>query len=747
MKHILHLEDSPHDAAFISELIRAEWPQCDIDRVSSRATFRAALERGGYDLILSDFSLPDLKGNLALDLARTLQPDTPFVFMSGTIGEERAIEALKRGAVDYVLKDRPDRLISAIRQALRLKEETAARRRSEEALRMTQERHRLLVEHARDAIFTLSETGTITALNPAFERITGWPKEQWLGREFHDLIHADDLARARDRFERSLRGEPVGVFELRLRTAAGGVVDMEFSATPFIAGLGITGIGRDVTERKRSLARLHEQAEIIDRAPMAVFITDLAHRIIYVNRGVLQLYGLKRENVIGETGEALFTPETMRMLAPARDATLQTGSWHGEVPIQMVDGRQLFVEFFMSLIRDDAGQPRARLSVGVDVTERRKLETQLQRAARLDSIGMLAGGIAHDLNNVLAPIQMGLDLMMRGRSVDPSSLQVLEIMERSARHGADLVRQLLAFARGDEIQRIETHVGPLIEDVRDLLVRTLPRGVTIVSRSPSHLAPVLADGTQLKQVLLNLCINARDAMPDGGRISLEAATATAAEVARHAPGAVARRYVRISVTDTGTGMPPAVLEKIFDPFFTTKGRGKGTGLGLSTVRGIVEKHEGVIAVESEVGRGTSFHLFLPELPTQSRSPAAGSSDAAGLASAGQGELVLIVDGKPDGWAARAARLEQFGYRTVRAVGVGAALDWLQQHRGQARFALVDATNPETDASGFLAAVPVLDPDVRIVTLGDQPGLAGTPAAEDVRTATLRGILQRIATAG
>lgn len=742
MKKLLHLEDSPQDAELIAGVLNRTWPQCAIDRVSSQPAFLAALERGGYDLILSDFSLPGFLGSTALELARSVRPEIPFIFISGTIGEERAIEAMKHGALDYIIKDRPDRLVPAIRHALRYREESAARRRSEEALRLSQERHRLVVENARDAIFTLAENGTITGLNSAFERITGWPREQWIGRIFHDLIHPDDLPRALDHFERSRHGEVGEIFELRIPTANGGEVDLEFAITPLIEALGITGIGRDITERKRSLTRLHEQAEIINRAPMAVVVTDLSHRIIYANKGVRELCGLEPAAVIGRTAEDLLPAETMRTLGPARDIALNSGSWHGEVPVQTPDGRELFVESFMSVIRDDDGRTRARMSVGIDITERRKLETQLQRAARLDSIGMLAGGIAHDINNVLAPILIGVDLLRRGVS-DETPLRVLNSMERSAHHGANLVRQLLAFARGEEIQRVETRLGPLIDDVRNLLSRTLPRGVSIQSACEPDIGPVLADGTQLKQVLLNLCINARDAMSGSGRIDLVAARATSEELRLHAPQAASRPHLRISVSDTGMGIPPALLTRLFDPFFTTKGTGKGTGLGLSTVRGIIQKHEGVIEVESEVGRGTTFHVFLPEL--SKRTPA-----SSGLASAepesnphGHGELVLIVDRETGNLGGRCRDIEQFGYRTTQVGGLISALDWLQQNRGQAAAALVNADGADVDVSDFLEAVSVLDPEIRIATLGGdapphEPGLT-----KDLSLSALLLLLQRL----
>ncbi len=613
MKRLLHLEDSPADGELIGEVVRAAWPECQIQRVASRATFRAAVAAGEFDLILSDFSLPDLDGLTALDLARELQPDKPFIFISGTIGEERAIEALRRGAMDYIIKDRPARLIPAIRQALQLRTEASARRAADEMLRRTEERQRLLIENARDAIFSLDEQGVITSLNPAFETILGWPASTWLGRTFHDLVHSEDLALATQQFSRALQGEQLPPFELRLVAASGRLVDLEFTVAPRVSGLGVMGIGRDVTDRKLALARIREQAEIIDRAPVAVVITDLDHRVTYGNAAAAEIYGVKHEDFLGRTAEELFGPETMQLLGPGRTRALATGSWRGEVPLHTRQGRRIIVEFLMSLIYDAGGRPRARLSMGIDVTERRRLETQVQRTARLDSIGMLASGIAHDLNNVLAPILVGVDLVRRQGNQPDGAQRVLRTMEASARHGADLVRQLLAFARGGEIQKAETSLARLVSDVCGLLERALPPEVELVTEAEPNLPKVMADGTQLKQVLLNLAFNARDAMPAGGRISLGAAMVAAEDLPRLEPPLAAVPHIRLTIADTGTGIRAEILPHIFEPFFTTKEVGKGTGIGLSTVRSIVQQHSGAITVASEVGAGTTFTLYLPAL--------------------------------------------------------------------------------------------------------------------------------------
>jgi CheY-like chemotaxis protein len=312
--------------------------------------------------------------------------------------------------------------------------------------------------------------------------------------------------------------------------------------------------------------------------------------------------------------------------------------------------------------------------------------------------------------------------MLRTTAVEASTQRVLRSMQASARHGTDLVRQLMAFARGGAAERAELTLPPLVADVGELLAPALPRSIEATTECAPDLPAVLADGTQLKQILFNLCINARDAMPNGGNLKLTAAHATAAELGPHnATGP----HVRLSVADTGTGMPPEVLTKIFEPFFTTKEAGKGTGLGLATVRNLVQKHDGVIAVESTVGVGTTFHIYLPVPPP--RAPADPACRCEACAPSGHGELIVVVDDNEAMRTTLCSSLEQAGYRTHPLADGGAALEWFQLHRSEAAVTLVDLVMPGIDGSALLGVLPALDPVVRIVALRhtDDPPAPGT----------------------
>ncbi|MBL9204248.1 MAG: PAS domain S-box protein [Opitutaceae bacterium] len=488
---ILHLEDNANDAELIEDVIRREWPLCTIERVSGRSAYEAALRRGEFDMVLSDYSLPDFDGLAALDLARSWCPRKPFIFLSGTIGEERAVDALKRGATDYVMKDRPSRLLSSVLQA---------------------------------------------------------------------------FARAEDR------------------------------------------------ERQRAAeARIREQASLLDKARDAICVTGLDFRITYWNARATELYGWTSDEVMGrDLSSLIFAPDVERC-AEAHARLMSAGEWSGDLRTLNRHGATLIVESRWSRVDDGEGRAVSILLLNTDVTERRRLETQLLRSQRLESIGNLAGGIAHDLNNVLAPVVMACNLLQL-QLTKPEELSLVGTIENSAQHGAALIRQLLAFARGAEGKRVELNVQTALSELEMLLHSTLGRRVELTMKFTEPPRTILADVTQFNQVMLNLCVNARDAMTNGGRIEILTTNVTLDELATRAyPGVASGPYVRIAVSDTGAGIPPDIIDHIFDPFFTTKASDKGTGLGLSTVRGIMKGHEGFIFVDSTVGVGTTFTLLFPAM--------------------------------------------------------------------------------------------------------------------------------------
>ncbi len=500
---ILMLEDSPTDAELILRELRREGLEFTHVRVETEQDFEQQLRQFGPDLILSDYGLPTYNGLFALAAARQAHSEIPFILVSGELGEETAIDALKCGATDYVLKGRLSRLGPAARRALREAAERQQRRHAEQALRRNDEYFRALIENAMDLVSVLNADGTIRYESPAAQRILGYTPGELVGRSAFDFIHSDDRPRIQ-----------------------------------------------------------------------AVF----------------------RENI---TSNGTLAVEELRFQH-------KDGSWR---TLEVVGHNLLHDPIIHGVIINSR-----------DITERKALEAQFLRAQRIETIGRLASGIAHDLNNILTPI-LSLIPLLRQELTSPKLKRSLETLETSTWRGTALLKRLLVFARGEGGQHVPLAPRRLVEELGRIVQETFPKSITFRADLPADLARVTGDETQFHQVLLNLCVNARDAMPAGGVLTVRARNVPLdARVERFHPGVKAGPFVRFEVVDTGQGVPPEVLDKIFDPFFTTKEADKGTGLGLPTALAIVQHHGGFINVRSEVGKGSVFEVYLPAAPAPAEEP-------------------------------------------------------------------------------------------------------------------------------
>jgi PAS domain S-box-containing protein len=382
-----------------------------------------------------------------------------------------------------------------------------------------------------------------------------------------------------------------------------------------------------LAERARHEAQLREQAELLDRATDAILVCDLSGRIRFWNQGAQRLYGWTAAEVIGKDVHRLLAPPcpasegeasagSLETLGYRDDASaLEAADWSGELTQVTREGREVVVASRRTLVRK-GDVPDTVLVINTDITEKKKLEAQYYRAQRLECIGMLASGIGHDLKNALTPIVMGIGIL-KHQLAGSSHQSLLGVMETSAARGTDMVRRMLSFAHGQSEHPSSVALPSVVQDLEKMLRRTLPKRIDLQTVAPQDLWTVRGDPTQLYQVLLNLCLNARDAMPARGQLLVRLENRFLDEVqASRNPEARPGSYVVLSVTDTGTGIPASVRDRIFDPFFTTKEQGKGTGLGLSTSLGIVKAHNGFITVESEVGCGSCFSVYLPAERTE-----------------------------------------------------------------------------------------------------------------------------------
>lgn len=467
--------------------------------------------------------------------------------------------------------------------------------------------------------------------------------------------------------------------------------------------------------RKQAEAKLNEQAALLDKAQDAILVLDLTEHCVYWNKSAERLYGWPAREVLGRRIDNLIYRDTTHY-QQAYSETLMHGEWLGECRQVTRGDEAVIVESRWTLVHDDAGQPKSILIVNTNISAKKTIESQLLRTQRMESIGTLAGGIAHDLNNVLSPILMSVEIL-KEKFKDPQSRRMLSILESSAKRGADMVKQVLTFARGVDGERMLLQTRHLLKEVAKMVVETFPKSIQVRTQLSENLWPILGDATQLHQVMVNLTVNARDAMPSGGTLSLAAENATFTadtvpksdivdrDVAR--PGS----YVLIKVSDNGTGIPREVLDKIFEPFFTTKEVGKGTGLGLATVLGIVKGHGGFIQVQTELQKGTTFLIYLPAVTT-AQHEAADAGPAA--LPPGHGELILTVDDESAVLTMTKETLENFGYRVVTAKDGTEAIAVYTSHRQEIKGVLTDMLMPYMDGPATIRALRKLDPDLKII---------------------------------
>ncbi len=596
--------------------------------------------------------------------------------------------------------------------------DVSAEHANREALRLSDERFRLLSRATNDVVWDWDLASGRMWWNEAYQSTFGYSGQA--GEDFAaswiEHVHADDRERVVARVEAAIAsGQTVWSDEYRYLHADGRVLHV--ADRGFILRDAqerpqrMIGSMTDVTERKRSEERLAEQAALLDRAQDAILVRDLDDRIRYWNKSAERMYGWAADEVLGQPIARVLYGDP----APFREATRQvyaTGEWTGEIEQITKDGKPVTVVGRWSLVRAPDGAPRSILAINTDVTEKKRLEQQFLRAQRLESIGTLAGGVAHDLNNVLAPILMAVSVLADDER-DPERREDLATIAQCAERGADLVRQLLVFARGSDGQKGRVDVAEIVAEVHRMMRDTFPKNVAIRLDVGDDDWEIDADATHVHQMLTNLCVNARDAMPDGGlltiglaRVSLDETYAEMHIDARPGP------YVLLRVEDTGTGMTPETIERIFEPFFTTKEVGKGTGLGLSTVHAIVRGHQGFINVHSEPGEGTRFRVYLPA--TTPSVAAAGVHDGASDAPRGRGELVLVVDDEETIRHVAARTLERFGYRVVLAANGAEAVAIFALRGQEIDLVLTDMAMPVMDGAATMTALRALDPTVRIV---------------------------------
>jgi len=466
-----------------------------------------------------------------------------------------------------------------------------------------------------------------------------------------------------------------------------------------------------IVEHARAELKLEEQANLLNLTRDAIMVRDLEDRIEFWNHGAETLYGWTAEEACGRLTADFLHHEERVLILEAQRVLFETGVWSGECRHLTKQGQHVTVRSRWTLVRDEAGQPKSKLVINTDITEQKKVEEQFLRAQRLESIGTLASGVAHDLNNILAPILMGAAVLHR-TTMPAGDAAILSTIETCAQRGADIVKQVLTFARGGEGARLLLQPAHLINDMAKIARETFPKSIAVRTNYLDSLWPIEGDPTKLHQVLLNLSVNARDAMPAGGTLTISGENFSVDEhYASMTPDAKPGPHILFEVKDTGLGIPRQILDQIFDPFFTTKELGRGTGLGLSTMLGIVKSHGGFVSVQSEIGRGTTFKVYLPSSAGMPETREV--NDIAPLPMA-NGELLLIVDDEKPILKVAQALLESHGYRVLIAGDATEALAFFALRKHEIKLVLTDLAMPLMDGISLIRTLQKMKPDVCII---------------------------------
>ncbi len=474
-------------------------------------------------------------------------------------------------------------------------------------------------------------------------------------------------------------------------------------------------VGVDISQRKLMEEQLREQAKLLEVTQDAIIVVDENDVVLFWNNGAERLYGWKREDALGNRkADLLYDHKEFKVHFEAQAKVFETGEWSGELQQRTREGRKIVVQSRRTLLDSVGNQLRKVLIVNTDITEKKQLEAQLLRNQRVEHIGMLASGIAHDMNNVLTPIMASLE-MLKQQLVDEKSQKRISMLESSAHRGKALMEQILLFARGQEGEMSVLDLRQVIKDIANLIEQTFPKNISVDVVLERNLSLIRGNSTQLHQVLLNLVVNARDAMPNGGKITISLAPAfVSAANARTNIDASPGNFLLLTVSDTGVGIPQEHLDKIFDPFFTTKPEGKGTGLGLSTVLSIIRAHKGFVEIDSTPNVGTSFKIYLP---TSVQTVSTGGTSFAGFhAGKGQGEVILVVDDEEAIGEVAAELLQNAGYTTLLAKNGEEALALFTEHYRDVRLVLTDMVMPKMDGANLIRSIRSIQPNVKIVAM-------------------------------
>ncbi len=741
--HILHIEDSDLDAELVRFTLENGGIPCDICWVDNFPAFVEELETNRYDLILADFSLPDCDGYKTLAVAQEKAPQTPFVLVTGAIGEELAIDSIKAGVTDYVLKSNLVRLKTAVPRAIEEARASWEKRQALADLQLSEERFELAVKGSGAGLWDWSDVNEEQMWwSPRIYELFGLDDGELppTRSQFYTLLHPDDVAEAKAAIRRHLLERVPYDVQYRLYNKQGKLIWLRSRGKAIWDANGqatrMAGYLQDITGRKKAQEERRKLDEkyraIIKSARDAIVMIDAAGLVTLWNPAAERMLGFSPDEILGRVlHETIMRPADQQKICLCK--YLQ-GARKNEAAVELTvadkNGQQVPVELTASAVFQD----EQWYGIGIlrDISERkqaeqrqRDLEQQLRQTQKMEAIGTLAGGIAHDFNNILASI-LGYAAMLE-KQLSVGSRQHRDLLEvlNAADRAKLLVRQILTFSRQGGQEKCPVQVGLIVKEALKLLRASLPSTIEIEQSIAPIDEVVLGDATQIHQVMMNLCTNAYHAMPKGGvlRVSLQKTDLGAANFWQLPAGP----YLELQVCDTGTGIEAAILERIFDPYFTTKDAETGTGLGLSMVRGIIDGLQGKISVAGRLGEGTTFTILLPcRLFVEEE-----IEDIMEVTEVWGNEHILLVDDEMSLVVVGKEYLEDFGYRVTIQTGSSAALRQVQAEPGRFDLVITDLTMPHMTGIELARELKKVAPELPVILCSglqmslDSEGVAGT----------------------
>jgi PAS domain S-box-containing protein len=585
-----------------------------------------------------------------------------------------------------------------------------------EALQDSEKRYRRLFESAQDGILILdAETGKVVDVNPFLMRLLGYTYEEFCGKYIWEIGAFKDIAASKDAFQALQDNEYIRYEDLPLETLDGKPVAVEFVSNVYLVDHSkvIQCNIRDITAHKRAKAERTQLMAAIEQVGEAIVMTDAQGGIQFVNPAFKRMTGYRGKEVVGQNPRLLKSGKQDEPFYRNLWGTISSGkTWAGRMVNKRKDGTFYTEETTISPVRNVSGQIVNYVSVGRDISDHLRLSAQFQQAQKMEAVGLLAGGMAHDYNNMLSVILGYAELALRKVEPTQSLHADLEEIIKAANRSTEITRQLLAFARKQTIIPVVLDLNRAVESMLKMLKRLIGEDIDLAWMPEKDLYPVKMDPVQVDQILANLCVNARDAIADVGKVTIETGNAVFDETycADH-PGFIAGEYVLLAVSDDGCGMDKETIDQIFEPFFTSKGVGQGTGLGLSMVYGIVKQNNGFINVYSEPGAGTTFRIYLSRHAGQAIDT---HREKAADIPLGCGEIVLLVEDEPAILNMGKIMLEQLGYRVLSADRPDEALRMAEEHAGEIQLLITDVVMPEMNGRDLAKRLQFLYPSLKIL---------------------------------